>query len=57
MSIIFNPKRLHPEGLVSKHINIIISERDLFDYSSGEPPDHVLTVLRALEVRGLYPTV
>ncbi|KIM63353.1 hypothetical protein SCLCIDRAFT_24251 [Scleroderma citrinum Foug A] len=38
----------------NKHINIIISERDLFDYSSGEPPDHVLTVLRALEISDPY---
>ncbi|KAF8073492.1 hypothetical protein FPV67DRAFT_1576115 [Lyophyllum atratum] len=29
---------------------IIISEKDLFDYSNGEPPQHYLTVLRALEV-------
>ena len=46
-------KRFCPDALVSNHINIIISERDMFDYSSGEPPNHVLTVLRALEVQSL----
>jgi hypothetical protein len=30
--------------------NIIISERDLFDFRSGEPPEKYLTVLRALDV-------
>ncbi|OJA17188.1 hypothetical protein AZE42_00230 [Rhizopogon vesiculosus] len=34
----------------NNHINIIISERDMFDYSSGEPPAHVPTVLRVLEI-------
>jgi hypothetical protein len=29
---------------------IIISERDMFDYSAGEPNPDMLTVLRALEV-------
>lgn len=29
---------------------IVITERDLFDYSKGEPPQQFLTVLRALEV-------
>ena len=29
---------------------IIITERDIFDYSNGEPPEGILTVLRALEV-------
>ncbi|KAG6333299.1 hypothetical protein ID866_5786 [Astraeus odoratus] len=38
----------------NNHINIIISERDEFDYSSGEPPSHVLTVLRALEISDPY---
>ena len=33
----------------SQHL-IIISERDMFDYSSGEPDPNMLTVLRALEV-------
>lgn len=33
---------------------IIISEKDMFDYSGGEPRDpDVLTVLRALEVGSL----
>jgi hypothetical protein len=35
----------------SGHILIIIYEKDMFDYSSGEPPEDMLTVLRALEVR------
>lgn len=26
-------------------------EKDLFDYRHGEPPEHLLTVLRALDVR------
>ncbi|PFH51262.1 hypothetical protein AMATHDRAFT_59575 [Amanita thiersii Skay4041] len=34
----------------NSHITIIIHERDLFDYHSGEPPENVLTVLRALEI-------
>lgn len=34
----------------SHHIRIIISEKDYFDYSSGEPPLGVDTVLRMLEV-------
>ncbi|TCD69031.1 Structural maintenance of chromosomes protein 6 [Steccherinum ochraceum] len=32
------------------NVQIIITERDLFDYSQGEPPSHFMTVLRALEV-------
>ncbi|KAH7885236.1 hypothetical protein F5I97DRAFT_1354047 [Phlebopus sp. FC_14] len=36
------------------HINIIISERDMFDYRNGEPPADVLTVLRALELSDPY---
>ncbi|TFK52189.1 P-loop containing nucleoside triphosphate hydrolase protein [Heliocybe sulcata] len=35
-------------------INILISEFDLFDYSSGEPPVDILTVLRALEIDDEY---
>ncbi|KAL4080728.1 P-loop containing nucleoside triphosphate hydrolase protein [Scleroderma citrinum] len=38
----------------NNHISIIISERDVFDYSAGEPPNHVLTVLRALEISDPY---
>ena len=30
---------------------IIVYEKDLFDYRHGEPPEHLLTVLRALDVR------
>ncbi|KAL1668799.1 P-loop containing nucleoside triphosphate hydrolase protein [Schizophyllum commune] len=29
---------------------IIITERDIFDYSNGEPPEGIMTVLRALEI-------
>ncbi|KAG2362689.1 P-loop containing nucleoside triphosphate hydrolase protein [Suillus spraguei] len=36
------------------HVNIIISERDMFDFSAGEPPDHILTVLRVLEITDPY---
>lgn len=39
--------------IYSHHVLIIISERDMFDYSQGEPPENYLTVLRALEVRFL----
>lgn len=35
----------------SHHIQIIITQKDLFDYSRGEPPKEYLTVLRALKVR------
>ena len=35
----------------STGILIIIFEKDMFDYKSGEPPENYLTVLRALEVR------
>ncbi|KAG9315735.1 P-loop containing nucleoside triphosphate hydrolase protein [Chiua virens] len=34
----------------NSHASVIISEKDLFDYRSGEPREDVLTVLRALEV-------
>ena len=30
---------------------IIVYEKDLFDYRHGEPPEHLVTVLRALDVR------
>ncbi|KIJ26662.1 hypothetical protein M422DRAFT_55402 [Sphaerobolus stellatus SS14] len=36
---------------------IIISEIDLFDYSRGEPPDQILTVLRVLDCFGLIGTL
>lgn len=42
--------------LFSPGVQIIISERDLFDYRNGEPREGVLTVLRALEVRFLVVT-
>ncbi|KAH9480811.1 Structural maintenance of chromosomes protein 6 [Psilocybe cubensis] len=33
---------------------IIVFQKDLFDYSTGEPPERYLTVLRALEVDDPY---
>ncbi|KAG8214643.1 P-loop containing nucleoside triphosphate hydrolase protein [Butyriboletus roseoflavus] len=36
------------------HVNVIISERDLFDYGAGEPRGDILTVLRALDVSDPY---
>ncbi|KAH8072267.1 P-loop containing nucleoside triphosphate hydrolase protein [Cristinia sonorae] len=39
--------------ILKRHGNnagIVIAERDLFDYSSGEPPAEYITVLRALEI-------
>ncbi|KDR83091.1 hypothetical protein GALMADRAFT_238908 [Galerina marginata CBS 339.88] len=33
---------------------ILIYQQDLFDYRSGEPPEHLLTVLRALEITDPY---
>lgn len=39
----------------SDHMGVITAKRDLFDYSRGEPPSHVLTVLRALTVRVVFP--
>ncbi|KAF8551706.1 P-loop containing nucleoside triphosphate hydrolase protein [Imleria badia] len=36
------------------HVNVIISERDLFDYRAGEPRENVLSVLRALDVSDPY---
>jgi hypothetical protein len=38
----------------STGILIIIFEKDMFDYKSGEPPENYLTVLRALEVRFFF---
>ncbi|KAL1744412.1 hypothetical protein HDZ31DRAFT_82675 [Schizophyllum fasciatum] len=42
------------QAILTRHGNqrttIIITERDIFDYSHGEPPEGILTVLRALEV-------
>ncbi|KAJ8518571.1 hypothetical protein ONZ45_g4365 [Pleurotus djamor] len=35
-------------------INVIIFEKDLFDFSRGEPPSDMLTVLRALEIPDPY---
>ncbi|KAG1822914.1 P-loop containing nucleoside triphosphate hydrolase protein [Suillus subaureus] len=38
----------------NSHVNIIISERDMFDFSAGEPPNHIPTVLRVLEITDPY---
>jgi chromosome segregation ATPase len=39
---------------VSQNVLIIIYEKDLFDYSRGEPDEKYLTALRALNVRFSY---
>ncbi|KAF9523413.1 hypothetical protein CPB83DRAFT_690784 [Crepidotus variabilis] len=36
------------------HILIVIYEKDNFDYRHGEPPEHILTVLRALDISDPY---
>ncbi|KAG7443126.1 P-loop containing nucleoside triphosphate hydrolase protein [Guyanagaster necrorhizus] len=36
------------------HLLIFVAPRDIFDYSSGEPPAHMLTVLRALDISDPY---
>ncbi|KAI0726209.1 P-loop containing nucleoside triphosphate hydrolase protein [Fomitopsis betulina] len=49
--------RVQLNQLLAHHKNsnsIIISEVDLFDYSRGEPPPDVLTVLRVLDVSDPY---
>ncbi|KAH7920482.1 P-loop containing nucleoside triphosphate hydrolase protein [Leucogyrophana mollusca] len=38
----------------NQHVTIIIAGRDMYDYSSGEPPESVLTVLRVLEISDPY---
>ena len=47
------PISSHRRYELSGHILIIIYEKDMFDYSSGEPPENMLTVLRALEVSAM----
>lgn len=34
----------------SPHINVFVSEVDLFDYRSGEPPLEYPTILRVIDV-------
>jgi hypothetical protein len=34
----------------SPRTSIIVAQPDIFDYSAGEPPTHLTTVLRVLEV-------
>ena len=48
----------HPQLLmiISPNINVIVSEVDLFDYSSGEPAPQYRTVLRVIDV-SLTPTL
>ncbi|KAL0960989.1 hypothetical protein HGRIS_005984 [Hohenbuehelia grisea] len=36
------------------HVLVFVIEKDLFDYSAGEPPAEFLTVLRALEIPDPY---
>ncbi|KAF9804066.1 hypothetical protein IEO21_09462 [Rhodonia placenta] len=38
----------------NQNINIVIAEVDLFDYSRGEPPEGIPTVLRTLDVSDEY---
>ncbi|KAG2009547.1 hypothetical protein CC2G_012466 [Coprinopsis cinerea AmutBmut pab1-1] len=40
----------------NNHNQIIISQKDIFDYSSGEPDQKYLTVLRALEISEPFVT-
>ncbi|KAF9038264.1 P-loop containing nucleoside triphosphate hydrolase protein [Hymenopellis radicata] len=42
------------EGKGNRDLQVIIAERDMFDYSHGEPPDEYLTVLRALSISDPY---
>lgn len=35
----------------SNHVQILVSEYDIFDYGGGEPAPHIRTVLRELKVR------
>ncbi|KAB5592896.1 Structural maintenance of chromosomes protein 6 [Ceratobasidium theobromae] len=35
----------------NNHVNIIVGEVDLFDYSAGEPPANILTPLRVLNIK------
>ncbi|KAF8645220.1 hypothetical protein AX16_008047 [Volvariella volvacea WC 439] len=48
------------KSLLERHgnqqIQIIIFEKDLFDFNHGEPPREYLTVLRALEISDPYVT-
>ncbi len=37
-------------SLCSPNLLIFVAPKDIFDYSGGEPPAHMLTVLRALDV-------
>ncbi|KIJ26663.1 hypothetical protein M422DRAFT_55403 [Sphaerobolus stellatus SS14] len=39
------------ERFGNHQVSITISDVDLFDYSRGEPPEDILTVLRALEIK------
>lgn len=40
--------------VASAHTVIVIYEKDLFDFRHGEPAEHLNTVLRSLEVGGLW---
>jgi structural maintenance of chromosomes protein 6 len=47
-------KPLYQLSLNSREAQIMISERDIFDYSSGEPPQDYTTILRVLDVSSLF---
>ncbi|KAF8902661.1 hypothetical protein CPB85DRAFT_1438661 [Mucidula mucida] len=38
----------------NRNLQVIIAEKDMFDYSQGEPPEEYLTVLRALSISDPY---
>lgn len=38
----------------SRKTSIFVAERDIYDYSAGEAPAHLKTVLRVLDVGVLY---
>ncbi|KAF8157852.1 hypothetical protein B0H34DRAFT_706410 [Crassisporium funariophilum] len=44
----------HSMAFCSPQTLIVIYEKDLFDYRHGEPPEHLLTVLRALDIADPY---
>ena len=35
---------------ISQHMQVVVADKENFNYSSGEPPEGKLTVLRALKV-------
>jgi hypothetical protein len=37
--------------IISPTTNVFVSDVDIFDYKSGEPPPEYLTILRVIDVR------